>query len=273
MSVLISTMKVSLGGPMRIFLAGLTMWVCTLSGLLGQQTEQGQNDFVIEAGTHVPLSFINSVSTKNAAEGDRIYLETAFPILSGGKIVIPVGSHVAGTVTQVKKPGRMRGRGELYIRFDTLILPNGVTRDFRARIGAIDGRSRDELDRAEGKIRSEGGKGSDAMVIAGTAATGASIGAIAGAAAKAPMTGTLVGAAAGAAAGMIGVLLTRGPDAILSRGSTVEMVIDRPLQYTPDELEFGQPAPRRGIGDTGELPSQQKNRNAPGRRNPLGGVL
>jgi len=34
------------------------------------------------------------------------------------------------TVTQVKKPGRVKGRGELYVRFDTLTLPNGVCRDF-----------------------------------------------------------------------------------------------------------------------------------------------
>ena len=40
-------------------------------------------------------------------------------MLVNGRIVIPVGSYVAGTVTQIKKPGRMKGRGELYVRFDT----------------------------------------------------------------------------------------------------------------------------------------------------------
>ncbi len=253
------------------------LWAFSIGCLLAQTEEitkqasaSGQNEFVIETGTHIPLSFINSVSTKNAAEGDRIYLETAFPILSAGKIVIPVGSHVSGTVTQVKKPGRMKGRGELYIRFDLLILPNGVTRDFRARVGAIDGRSRDELDRAEGKIRSEGNKGGDAVAIGGAAATGASVGAIAGAALKAPMRGTLIGAAAGAAAGMIGVMMTRGPDAILSRGSTVEMVIDRPLLYNEGELQFESATPRRAIGGDSLDGPQIK---APTRRSPLGGVL
>ena len=32
-----------------------------------------------QAGTKVPLSLINSVSTKHSAEGDRVYLETVFP--------------------------------------------------------------------------------------------------------------------------------------------------------------------------------------------------
>ena len=93
------------------------------------KTEAGK--YVVEAGTKVPLSLINTISTKHSIPGDRVYLETAFPILSGGRIVIPVGSYVAGTVTQLKKPGRVKGRGELYVRFDTLTLPNGVTRDFR----------------------------------------------------------------------------------------------------------------------------------------------
>jgi hypothetical protein len=45
--------------------------------------------YVVETGTKIPLSMINSVSTKHAAPGDRIYLETVFPILANGKIVIP----------------------------------------------------------------------------------------------------------------------------------------------------------------------------------------
>ena len=111
----------------------------------------------------VPLALINSVSTKHSAEGDRVYLETVFPVLVNGRIVVPVGSWVTGTVTQVKKPGRVKGRGELYVRFDSLTLPNGVTRDFRGRIGWMDGNARNEVDRAEGKVRSEGNKAGDAL--------------------------------------------------------------------------------------------------------------
>src|SRR5713101_4939711 len=99
------------------------------------------DDFIVPAGTKVPLSMINSISTKTASEGERIYLETVFPILANGRVVIPPGSYVAGTVTDVRRPGRVHGRGELYIRFDSLTLPNGVTRDFRARVGSLDGRA------------------------------------------------------------------------------------------------------------------------------------
>ena len=127
--------------------------------------------YVLEPGTRIPLAMINSVSTKNSAVGDRIYLETVFPILVNGRIVIPPGSYVAGTVTNVKRPGRVKGRGELYVRFDSLTLPNGVTRDFRARIGSLDGRASEDLDRQEGTIKSEGNKSGDARNVGEAAAT------------------------------------------------------------------------------------------------------
>ena len=50
--------------------------------------------------------------------------------------------------------------------------------------------------------------------------------------------GAGIGAAAGAAAGLIGVLATRGPDAVLARGSTVEMVLDRPVQFQRKRAEL-----------------------------------
>ena len=125
-----------------MFLRPLIAVAFAVAGLgrpLGPQDAPKAADYTVDAGTKVPLSLINSISTRHSAEGDRLYLETAFPILVSGRIVIPVGSYVAGTVTQIKKPGRVKGRGELYVRFDTLTLPNGVTRDFRARIGGLDG--------------------------------------------------------------------------------------------------------------------------------------
>ena len=80
---------------------------------------EAKTGYTLAEGTKVPLSLINSVSTRHSAEGDRVYLETVFPVLVNGRIVVPVGSYVAGTVTQVKRPGRVKGRGELYVRFDS----------------------------------------------------------------------------------------------------------------------------------------------------------
>jgi len=205
----------------------------------------GSLEYTVTPGTRVPLSLINSVSTRHSVAGDRLYLQTVFPILVNNRIVIPPGSYVAGTVTEVKRPGRMKGRGELWVRFDSLTLPNGVTRDFRARVGGVDGLSNEELDKAEGKVKAERNIGGDARTIGEAAAAGASVGVIAGAATGHYGMGTAIGGAAGAAAGMIGVLLSRGPDAVLAKGSTIEMVLDREVSFAETDLSFGnyQPPP------------------------------
>src|SRR5215813_2761379 len=97
----------------------LRRWIglsCVLAAVAVAQDAQ-TDGYVVDPGTKIPLSLINTISTKHSAEGDRVYLETSFPVLVNGRIVIPVGSYVAGTVTQIKKPGRVKGRGELYVRF------------------------------------------------------------------------------------------------------------------------------------------------------------
>lgn len=225
--------------------------------------------YTVEAGSKVLLNLINSISTKHTLAGDRVYLETAFPILVNGRIVIPVGSYVSGAVTQVKKPGRVKGLGELHIRFDSLTLPNGVSRDFRARIGGMDGAAAGHLDRTEGRVVSDTNKGGDARSIAETTVVGTSVGAIAGNAAGSAAMGIGIGSGAGAAAGLIGVLATRGPDAVLAKGATVEMVLDRNLTFSESELNFGsyrapQPAIIPAAPDAGS-----KGGSAPLRRIPL----
>lgn len=194
--------------------------------------------FTVAAGTRVPLLLINSISTRSAHEGDQVYLETAFPIVISQKIVIPTGSYVKGTITQVKRPGRVKGRGEMYLRFDSLTLPNGVTRDFRARVGAVDGGGNQTLEKKEGTIQSDTSRGSDAGTIASSAGAGTAIGAIAGSASRHPGLGTGIGAMGGAMAGVAQVLLTRGPDVQLLRGTELDMVLDRPLAFTEEEVHF-----------------------------------
>lgn len=218
--------------------------------------------FIVGSGTRLPLVMINSVSTKHAAEGDRVYLETSFPVLVDGRIVVPPGSYVAGTITTSKRAGRVKGRSELYLRFDSLTLPNGVTRDFRARMSGVDGRSPDSFDRNEGRIQGESTKGQDALKVGTAAAGGASVGAIAGSTVSRPGMGSGIGAAAGATAGLVGVLLTRGQDVVLGRGTVVEMMLDRDLEFTSQEIDFTSVPnlQRPAISSDGPAPKATTNR-------------
>ena len=143
---------------------------------------------------------------------------------------------------------RVKGKAELFIRFDSLTLPNGVTRDFRARIGGLDGQANEKLDRKEGTITGDSNKGGDARTVGEAAGAGTSVGAIAGSVAGRTGLGVGIGAAAGAAAGLVGVLASRGPEAVLARGSTLEMVLDRTLSFDEADLDFSGP----GLGGGGQ---------------------
>src|SRR3954469_8608230 len=87
----------------------------TPDGLKTRDQNRAPGQYQIDAGTHVLLNVVKSVSTKQSLPGDRIYLETAFPVVSGNRIVVPQGSWVTGTILNVKKPGRGHGRGELQV--------------------------------------------------------------------------------------------------------------------------------------------------------------
>lgn len=227
---------------------------------LKERPAPAPGSYQVDPGTRVLLNMINSVSTKQALVGDRLYLETAFPIVSSGHIVIPQGSWVTGTITEVKRPGRAKGRGELQVRFDSLTLPNGVTKTFRSDLGSLDARQAETLKREDSKIKGPGGKKDDADTVIGTTIAGGAVGTGIGAAAGHLGGGSAIGLGAGAAAGLMGVLLTRGPDATLAKGSTVEMVLDRPLIFTSEDLDMSK-APPRAAWSYGTPPPTGKKAN------------
>ncbi len=186
----------------------------------------------VPAGTRVGVVLQNGISTHNAKAGDSVYLQTSFPITQNNHVVIPVGSYLRGELLEAKRPGRIKGRGEFRMRLDTLILPNGYTVDLRAAPRSADSGGKETMD-PEGKVTGGGGKGKDAGTIAQTTAAGAGIGAIAGRA-----KGLGIGAGIGAAAGLAAVLLTRGPEAELPRGSTLDVVLERDLSLDGSQIQF-----------------------------------
>jgi len=188
-------------------------------------------EYKISAGTHILLTLTNPVSTKNSKEGDHVYLQTAVPVAQDGRIVIPRGSYVQGSVNKSKAAGRGSNKGELYIRFDSLTLPNGVSRDFHARLTSADN-AKGTVDPDEGKINGTG-KNTDGGKVVRDVGIGSMGGVLVGSAAGHPVTGLGVGAAAGLAA----VLLAKNQDVMLPRGTSVEMVLDRDLYYTAAELQ------------------------------------
>lgn len=202
----------------------------------GGPTAPATKQIMVPSGTHIPLVLHNAISTKSARPGDPVYFETLYPIMIDGQVVIPAGSYVSGEVTESKRPGRVKGRGELAIKMTNMILPNAYQVNLNATPAGV-GSGGGESTNSEGVIVGDSDKKDDAATVAKTTAAGAGIGAIAARSAG----GAGIGAAAGAAVGLAAILLTRGPDAELPRGSTVEAVINRPLYLDAEKAKFATP--------------------------------
>ena len=178
----------------------------------------------IPKGAHALLSFVNSVSTRTAREGDFVYLRTSTPIVADGAIIVPVNSYVQGVVTHSKRSGRVKGVAELGIRIETLTLPSGKVVKMTASLASVDSGGGDQkIVGKESEIKQGTSHGEDAARIAGSAGAGAAIGGLA----DRSWTGAGIGGGAGSALGLATVLLTRGREVDLRQGSTVDVVFDR----------------------------------------------
>jgi hypothetical protein len=187
---------------------------------------------VVPSGTRLAVVLENGISTRSAKAGDSLYFHTAFPVTQNNQVVIPVGSYLRGSLLESKRPGRVKGRGEFRMRLESLILPNGYTVDLLAAPRSADTGGKETTD-PEGKVTGEGGKGKDVGTVATTTVTGAGIGAIAGGA-----KGAGIGAGIGGLVGLGAILLTRGPEAQLPRGTTMDIVLERELAMDSSYVQF-----------------------------------
>jgi hypothetical protein len=188
---------------------------------------------VIPAGTEIPLRLAQAITTKNAKVGDPVYAETAFPLTINDRVVIPAGTYVQGKISDVRRPGRVKGRAELLMHFTTMIYRSGYTVMLPGGIENVPGAEKQDVKDSEGTIRQAGNKGEDVKTVGKVAATGAGLGGLAGRSAK----GVGIGGAAGAAAGLGWVLLTRGPDMTLPVGTSVQMVIQRSMMVKASKID------------------------------------
>jgi hypothetical protein len=186
----------------------------------------------IPSGTRVAVVLENGISTRSAKSGDSLYFRTSFPITQNNHIVIPVGSYLRGELLESKRPGRIKGKGEFRMRLNTLIFPNGYTVDLNAAPRSADTGGKETMD-SEGKVTGPGGKGKDVGTVAETTVTGAGVGAIAGGA-----KGAGIGAGIGGLAGLAAILLTRGPEAELPRGSTLDIVLEHELALDGGQIQY-----------------------------------
>jgi hypothetical protein len=188
---------------------------------------------ILPAGTQIPLVLKQAISTKNAKPGDAVYAETNFPVTVNDKMIIPAGTYVQGRIAEVRRAGRVKGKAEVLMHFTTLVFPSGYTTMLPGAIENLPGADKTHMKGEEGKVQQDSSKTKDLGTIASTAGTGAMIGGLADQSAK----GVGVGGLAGAAAGLGYALLTRGPDVMLQPGTSIQMVLQRPLELQEAKLK------------------------------------
>jgi len=186
-----------------------------------------RNATVIPAGTKVPLTLKQAISTKNAREGDAVYAETAFPFVLNDRILIPAGTYIQGKISHVEQAGRSKKRAALLIHFTSMIYPSGYTVMLPGYIENTPGAEDKSVKDAEGTIQQDKDTGKRVEDAAKGAAVGGTVGSIAGAAATGGFNGARYGGLAGIAGGVAWALLKHGPEVKLDVGTSLEMEIQR----------------------------------------------
>jgi type IV secretion system protein VirB10 len=225
---------------------GLKMSIVLVFILLASQsfaqnqagTAQSSAEMVVPAGTEIPIVLTSFLNTRSSLAGDSFYAETVYPIYVQQRLVIPRGSLIKGTVTEVKRPGRIQGRGTMAIRIDSVMLPNGVERNLIASFKGIHGPGMEKLDRQKETVEMDSTAGEDVGTVAGTAAQGAIIGAMVG---RGGSRGNSVamGGIIGGYAGLAMVLASRGRELVLHPGTQFDIQLKQPVHFAWGEINFG----------------------------------
>jgi hypothetical protein len=171
-------------------------------------------EIVIPSATVIGLEIESLVSSETAAVEDRVDARVTRDVMADGRLAIPAGSRMIGSVTLVERGGKIKERARLGVRFHTLVLGDGRRVDLRT----------DTIYREGESAAAESTK-----KIGGATLGGAVLGAIMGG-----KKGALLGGAAGAAGGTAVVMSGERNAAKLPVGTVVTARVTSPV---PVEVE------------------------------------
>jgi hypothetical protein len=166
-------------------------------------------EVTLPPGTVLPVTLDTTIGSDISRPEQPVQGHLRRAVFSHGVEVLPAGAAVSGYVTSARRPGRVKGRGYIAVRFTDVNVP-GEGHE-RIRTSAI-GREAPAT------------KGKDAVEILAPAAGGAVIGRLVGG-----KTGARDGALIGGAAGTAYVLATPGKDVRIGRGAPLSVRLTSPL--------------------------------------------
>ena len=162
----------------------------------------------VPQGTPVRLRLQTTVASNLNRAEDPVEAVLTAPIVVDNRVVLPAGSVIRGIVSSAQRSGRVKGRAQLALRFQTIAA----------------GRDRYDVNLAFAKV-APSQKGKDAATIIVPAASGAIAGAIIGG-----KKGAAIGTAIGGGGGTAVVLATRGKEVQLPRGTMLVLRLQRPVE-------------------------------------------
>jgi hypothetical protein len=169
-------------------------------------------DLEVPSDAVLGLQIERTVTSELARIEDRVDARVTRDVRVGDRVAIPAGSTVRGSVSDVDRGGRVKGKARLAIKFHTIVLADGTQLPLKTDAVVREGQS-------------PGGE--SAAKVGGAAIGGAILGAILGGG-KGAAIGGAVGAGAGTAAAMTN---DRNP-ATLAAGTTVTVRVQAPITVT-----------------------------------------
>jgi hypothetical protein len=175
-------------------------------------------NFNVPNGTQLTAVLQNDLDTRTSKEGDRFTMQVNSPSEYNGAII-------EGRVGRVERSGRVSGRAQLELDFETIRMRNGQTYNFEGFVQSARTANGDnvQIDN-EGSVR-EGDSQTNRTV--GRTAVGAALGAIIGAIAGGG-SGAAIGAGVGAGAGAGSVILQGRDDLNLRSGTELTITASSP---------------------------------------------
>lgn len=162
----------------------------------------------IPDGTALRLDLVTPLDSDTSRVEDVVRATLREPVRVNDETVLPMGTELTGSVTDVEGSGRVKGRARIAYRFTSLRLGN----------------ERHAIQTATIAHEAEATKGEDAKKIGIGAGIGAAVGAIVGGG-----SGAAKGAAIGGAGGTGVVLATKGREVRLGAGANVSTRLTAPL--------------------------------------------
>lgn len=163
----------------------------------------------IPAGTTLRLRVDRAFGSGISRVEDPVGATLVRAVTVNGRTVLPSGSVASGYVADAARPGKVKGRGRVAVRFTRITPAGGERHNMRT---------------SSWVAVAPATKKKDALTIGLPAAGGAAIGAL-----IKGKKGAGIGALAGGGAGTAVVLTTRGKDVRINRGATLEVRLAEPL--------------------------------------------